>query len=79
MCRKITQYSPSEAAKVYEKAVNRRSNAIFNPKATLAKLKQGDPPAILDQAQRKALIDQYLDVSWLKSLYEVSYCHFHTT
>lgn len=62
---------------MYEKAVNRRSNAIFNPKATLAKLKQGDPPAILDQAQRKALIDQYLDVSCLKSSYGMSNCHFH--
>lgn len=57
---KITQYSPSEAAKVYEKAVNRRSNAIFNPKATLSKLKE-NPPDILDDKQRRALITQYLD------------------
>ncbi|XP_034230674.1 nipped-B-like protein [Thrips palmi] len=58
---KITQYSPSEAAKVYEKAVSRKSNAVFNPKATLAKLKEGSSQEILDQAQRKAIITQYLD------------------
>ncbi|KAJ1519897.1 hypothetical protein ONE63_004137 [Megalurothrips usitatus] len=62
---KITQYSPSEAAKVYEKAVNRRSNSLFNPKATLAKLKEGNPPDIPDQAQKKALVVQYLDFKQL--------------
>ena len=37
---KITQYNPSETQKIYERAVNRRGNARFNPKATLEILKQ---------------------------------------
>lgn len=61
--RKIQQYSPSEPAKVYEKAVQRRSNALFNPKVTLQKLKEGAPPEYLDEEGRRALIRQYLDVS----------------
>lgn len=60
---KISQYSPSEVAKVYEKTASRKSNTHFNPKATLTRLKQGAPPEILDQAGRKDLIAQYLDVS----------------
>lgn len=60
---KIQQYSPSEPAKVYEKAASRRSNAVFNPKGTINKLKQGDPPEYLDEEGRKDLIRQYLDVS----------------
>jgi hypothetical protein len=62
-CRKITQYSPSESAKVYEKTVNRRSNSCFDPKATLQKLRQGSPASVLDETARRALIEQYLDVS----------------
>lgn len=42
--------------------MNRKSNSNFNPKATLVKLKEGTPPRHLDENQRKALIDQYLDV-----------------
>jgi len=59
---KIAQYSPSESAKIYEKAVNRKSLANFNPKATIAKLKEGEPPAVLTEAQRRDLISQYLQV-----------------
>lgn len=60
---KITQYSPSETAKVYEKAVNRKSNAKFNPKATLQKIKQGSLTGRLDQEAKKALVSDYLEVS----------------
>lgn len=60
---KIQQYSPSEAVKVYEKTGSRRSNAQFNPKGTINKLKQGVPPEFLDEEGRKDLIRQYLDVS----------------
>lgn len=61
--RKITQYSPSESAKVYEKTVSRRNNSCFDPKATLQKLRQGSPASVLDENARRALIEQYLDVS----------------
>ncbi|XP_018566704.1 nipped-B-like protein isoform X2 [Anoplophora glabripennis] len=62
---KIQQYSPSEPAKVYEKAVTRRSNTLFNPKATLQKLKEGAPPEYLDEEGRRDLIRQYLDFKQL--------------
>lgn len=60
---KITQYSPSESAKVYEKAVNRKSNAKFNPKATLQKIKQGALSDHLDEDAKRALLSEYLEVS----------------
>ncbi|CAG9828593.1 unnamed protein product [Diabrotica balteata] len=62
---KIQQYSPSEAAKVYEKAIQRRSNALFNPKATVHKLKQGKPSEYLDVDGRRDLIRQYIDFKQL--------------
>ncbi|XP_063234204.1 nipped-B-like protein isoform X2 [Bacillus rossius redtenbacheri] len=62
---KITQYSPSESAKVYEKAVTRRNTSLFDPKATIQKLKQGSPTSVLDDTYRKALVEQYLDFKQL--------------
>ncbi|KAK4871530.1 hypothetical protein RN001_015654 [Aquatica leii] len=62
---KIQQYSPSEPAKVYEKAASRRSNAHFNPKGTVNKLKEGTPSEYLDEDGRKDLISQYLDFKQL--------------
>ncbi|XP_057671189.1 nipped-B-like protein B [Diorhabda carinulata] len=62
---KIQQYSPSEPAKVYEKAITRRSNALFNPKATIQKLKEGKLPEYLDEDGRRDLIRQYIDFKQL--------------
>ncbi|XP_073999685.1 nipped-B cohesin loading factor [Rhodnius prolixus] len=62
---KITQYSPTESAKVYEKSVNRKSNSKFNPKATLQKLKQGSPPNVLDEEARRSLVSEYLEFKTL--------------
>ncbi|XP_044256313.1 nipped-B-like protein [Tribolium madens] len=62
---KIQQYSPSEAAKVYEKNASRRINALFNPKCTIQKLKEGNPPEYLDEEGRRDLIRQYLDFKQL--------------
>ncbi|KAK9497633.1 hypothetical protein O3M35_004324 [Rhynocoris fuscipes] len=62
---KITQYSPTESAKVYEKSVNRKSNSKFNPKATLQKLKQGSPPSVLDEDARRSLVSEYLEFKTL--------------
>ncbi|ENN74150.1 hypothetical protein YQE_09123, partial [Dendroctonus ponderosae] len=62
---KIQLYSPSEAVKVYEKTISRRSNALFNPKTTLQKLKEGAPPDYLDENGQRDLIRQYLDFKHL--------------
>ncbi|XP_076624009.1 nipped-B cohesin loading factor [Colletes latitarsis] len=63
--QKIGQYSPTEAAKVYEKAVNRKSNLLFKPKATLQRLKGGDSNAELDAEGRRNLVKEYLDFKQL--------------
>jgi len=64
---KIGQYSPSEAAKVYEKTVNRKSNLLFEPKATLYKLREGvtNVNKELDAKGRKKLVKEYLDFKLL--------------
>ncbi|KAF7993051.1 hypothetical protein HCN44_005832 [Aphidius gifuensis] len=59
---KISQYSPSESAKVYEKAVTRKSTMLFLPKATLVKLKEDlNATEQLDEQGRKKLVAEYLD------------------
>ncbi|XP_039299049.1 nipped-B-like protein A [Nilaparvata lugens] len=62
---KITQYSPAESSKTYEKAVNRKSNARFNPKVTVQKIQHGSPPNMLDENARRALISEYLEFKHL--------------
>ncbi|XP_076249024.1 nipped-B cohesin loading factor [Calliopsis andreniformis] len=63
--QKIGQYSPTEAAKVYEKAVNRKNNLLFKPKATLQRLREGVSNAELDAEGRKKLVKEYLDFKQL--------------
>ena len=62
---KISQYSPSEAAKVYEKAVNRKNNLMFKAKSTLQKLREGANTDELDDAGRRKLVKEYLDFKQL--------------
>ncbi|EFN76684.1 Nipped-B-like protein [Harpegnathos saltator] len=62
---KIGQYSPSEAAKVYEKTVNRKNNLQFEPKATLQRLREGVTNEELDANGRKKLVKEYLDFKQL--------------
>lgn len=58
---RIEGYSPSESQKIYEKNVNRKPNAKFNPKATVEILKLGDiNPHNLDEDAKKDLIQKYL-------------------
>lgn len=61
--RKITQYSPSESSKMYDKNLSRKSNAKFNPKATLQKLGDGLEINTDDlQKVKKDLVSHYLEV-----------------
>lgn len=62
---KISQYSPLESAKVYEKAVNRKNNLLFEPKATLQRLREGVTNEGLDTNGRKKLVKEYLDFKQL--------------
>lgn len=63
---KISQYSPSEVAKVYEKAVTRKNNQMFKPKSTLARLEENQKDdEELDDAGRLQLVKEYLDFKQL--------------
>lgn len=55
--------------------MNRKSNAKFNPKATLQKIKQGSPAGRLDQEAKKALVSDYLEVSNPLSLFTFTTTH----
>jgi cohesin loading factor subunit SCC2 len=63
---KIAQYSPSESTKIYDKAMQRRPIQPFNPKATIAILKE-DPKAgdELTESQKRVLVDRYLEFKQL--------------
>lgn len=66
---KISRYSPSEAAKVYEKSMQRHAVQEFHPKSILDIIRAKRDGAIVDAVrlvndeERKQLIEQYLDVS----------------
>ncbi|KAG7307609.1 hypothetical protein JYU34_007831 [Plutella xylostella] len=62
---KISQYSPSESVKVYEKAVSRRLAPVFAPAAALAQLSAPPEEDELDDAGRKRLVDDYLEFKQL--------------
>ncbi|XP_072393870.1 nipped-B-like protein [Diabrotica undecimpunctata] len=58
-------YSPSAAAKVYEKPVQRKSNIMFNPKSTLEKLKEICLGKQLKAKNKTTLVREYIDFSRL--------------
>lgn len=61
---KISTYSPSDGGKLNDKAMQRRSNSLFDPKATIALLKENRPAGAAQTEQdRIDLVQRYLDVS----------------
>ncbi|XP_029017245.1 nipped-B-like protein A isoform X3 [Betta splendens] len=58
---KIQKYSPTESAKVYDKAVNRKSNVHFNPRQTVDFIINNMAHATLTNDVKKRIIKQYLD------------------
>ena len=70
---KIQAYSPHEVQKIYERPVNRKANARFNPKATVESIKQGGntitPTQLLEEEGRRDLVAKYLGVSPPSLLY----------
>ncbi|XP_071519960.1 nipped-B-like protein [Panulirus ornatus] len=61
---KITQYSPSDSSRQYEKSVSRKSTAKFNPKPILKRLKEEPEQELanVDDTRPKIdLINQYLN------------------
>ncbi|XP_063962379.1 nipped-B-like protein A isoform X1 [Lytechinus pictus] len=68
----IHRYSPTEAAKVYEKAVNRKSLVHFNPARALDLLKTGQPKPPLSEQEKKDIVEEYLDFKQLMELMDDS-------
>lgn len=65
--RRISQYSPSDTSKQYEKSVSKKSTAKFNPKSILKRLKEEpeqDLGSVEDLRPKIDLINQYLNVSF---------------
>ncbi|KAL7836079.1 hypothetical protein AOLI_G00273630 [Acnodon oligacanthus] len=62
---KIQKYSPSESAKVYDKAVNRKSNVHFSPRQTIDFLSNSDVRSELTEQLKRKIVKQYLDFKLL--------------
>ncbi|XP_040162407.1 nipped-B protein isoform X2 [Anopheles arabiensis] len=63
---KISRYSPSESGKIYDKAMQRRSNSLFDPKATITLLKENRATAgAQTEKERIELVQRYLDFKQL--------------
>lgn len=58
--RKISQYSPTDSSKAFDRQVNRRGNVRFNPKATLAILER-PPSQHLSEREKEELVNKYLE------------------
>nr|XP_023664180.1 nipped-B-like protein [Paramormyrops kingsleyae] len=62
---KIQKYSPTESAKVYDKAVNRKANVHFSPRQTLEFLSNNMYKADLSYETKRKIVRQYLDFKLL--------------
>ncbi|XP_060926910.1 nipped-B-like protein A isoform X2 [Limanda limanda] len=62
---KIQKYSPTESAKVYDKAVNRKSNVHFHPRQTIDFISNNMAHATLTDDVKKRIVKQYLDFKCL--------------
>ncbi|KAM4578135.1 nipped-B-like protein A isoform 3-T3 [Fundulus diaphanus] len=58
---KIQKYSPTESAKVYDKAVNRKNNVNFNPRQTMDFIFNNMGNATLTEDVKRRIVRQYLD------------------
>nr|XP_055063952.1 nipped-B-like protein B isoform X3 [Misgurnus anguillicaudatus] len=58
---KIQKYSPTESAKIYDKAVNRKAKVHFNPQQTLDYLTNSLSNADLTYDVKRRIVRQYLD------------------
>uniref|UniRef100_A0A672P0F4 Nipped-B protein n=1 Tax=Sinocyclocheilus grahami TaxID=75366 RepID=A0A672P0F4_SINGR len=59
---KIQKYSPTESAKVYDKAVNRKSSVNFSPRQTIDFLHNDEVHNDMTYELKRKIVKQYLDV-----------------
>ncbi|XP_075040342.1 nipped-B-like protein isoform X2 [Mixophyes fleayi] len=62
---KIQKYSPTESAKVYDKAINRKTGVHFHPKQTLEFLKRDVTCTKINDDIKRTIAKQYLDFKLL--------------
>ncbi|XP_051498360.1 nipped-B-like protein isoform X3 [Apus apus] len=62
---KIQKYSPSESAKVYDKAINRKTGVHFHPKQTLDFLRSDMANSKMTEEVKRSIVKQYLDFKLL--------------
>ncbi|XP_074993932.1 nipped-B-like protein isoform X3 [Calonectris borealis] len=62
---KIQKYSPSESAKVYDKAINRKTGVHFHPKQTLDFLQSDMANSRITEEVKRSIVKQYLDFKLL--------------
>ncbi|XP_060046943.1 nipped-B-like protein isoform X2 [Erinaceus europaeus] len=62
---KIQKYSPSESAKVYDKAINRKTGVHFHPKQTLDFLRSDMANSRITEEVKRSIVKQYLDFKLL--------------
>ncbi|KAG2465755.1 NIPBL protein, partial [Polypterus senegalus] len=62
---KIQKYSPTESAKIYDKAVNRKSSVHFSPRQTIEFLSNDMANAELTDEVKRKIVRQYLDFKLL--------------
>ncbi|XP_028658286.1 nipped-B-like protein A isoform X7 [Erpetoichthys calabaricus] len=62
---KIQKYSPTESAKIYDKAVNRKSSVHFSPRQTIEFLSNDMANAELTEEVKRKIVRQYLDFKLL--------------
>ena len=58
----MSQYSPNDTSKAFDRQVNRRSNVKFNPRQTIEILKLGEPSKDLDDDQKLDIVKKYMEV-----------------
>uniref|UniRef100_A0A673IU30 Nipped-B protein n=1 Tax=Sinocyclocheilus rhinocerous TaxID=307959 RepID=A0A673IU30_9TELE len=62
---KIQKYSPTESAKVYDKAVNRKSSVYFSPRQTIDFLQNDEVHDEMTYELKRKIVKQYLDFKLL--------------
>lgn len=65
---KIQHYSPNDTSKAFDRQVTRRANVRFNPSATIEILKRGSLPEVLDDEQKREMVQKMLQVCPIKLL-----------
>ena len=62
VCSKIRDYTPSEASKVYNKPLVRKSGIKFNPHQVIDLVRLGSAPSCTTQSDKEKIVTAYIEV-----------------